>query len=220
MALSLTLQRLQDRCMKIEQLTAGCPLPATVSSPARQSRETLWDGTEITVRDLEPEDFPSVMALADNLSGDELYLRFFTYHPHHLAEWARSVTEPAVGNVALGAFDGESLLAVGNSVAVDDAGTAEISVVVAHRNHRRGIATALLRRLAEHAKSTGTQRLTAEVLIQNRDMRQLIADAGWPCSQRRDDEVLTIEVDLADACSTGMAEPEPTASLPATCTAR
>lgn len=206
--------------MKVEQSPAGRQLPATVSSSARPCHETLWDGTEITVRDLEPGDFPAVMALADNLSGDELYLRFFTYHPHYLAEWAHSVTEPAVGNVALGAFDGKSLLAVGNSVAVDDAGTAEISVVVAHRNHRRGIATALLRQLAEHAKSTGTQRLTAEVLIQNRDMRQLIADAGWPCSQHRNDEVLTIDVDLAGACGTGVAEPEPTASLPAPCTAR
>ncbi|WP_071286098.1 GNAT family N-acetyltransferase [Mycolicibacterium llatzerense] len=175
--------------MKIEQCQLGHVPPTTISSPAQQSRETLWDGTQITVRDLDPEDFPAVMALADNLTGDELYLRFFTYRPRHLAEWAHSVTEPAAGDVALGAFDGEHLLAVGNSVAVDDSGTAEISVVVAHRNHHRGIATALLRRLAEPAKSTGRQRLIAEV-------------------------------DRAYARSTGLAAPEPTASLSATCTAR
>ncbi len=175
--------------MKIEQCQVGHVPPTTISSPAQPSRETLWDGTRITVRDLDPEDFPAVMALADNLSGDELYLRFFTYHPRLVAEWAHSVTKPAVGNVAVGAFDGKSLLAVGNSVAVDDSGAAEISVVVAHRNHPRGIATALRRRLAEPAKSTGRQRLIAEV-------------------------------DRAYARSTGLAEPEPTASLSATCTAR
>lgn len=206
--------------MKIEQTPVGYRPPATFSPPVRQCRETLWDGTKITVRDLEPEDFPAVMALADNLSGDELYLRFFTYHPKYLAEWAHSVTRPAAGNVALGAFDGEELMAVGNYIATGEFGTAEIAIVVAHRNHQRGIATALLRRLGEHARRAGVQRLIADVLMQNRNMRQVIADAGWPCLQRRNDEVLTIEVDLTDTSSTGSAEPEPTASLSAACAVR
>lgn len=199
--------------MKIEQTPVGYSPPATFSPPVRECRETLWDGTKITVRDLEPEDFPAVMALADNLSGDELYLRFFTYHPKYLTEWAHSVTQSAAGNVALGAFDDEELLAVGNYITSGEFGTAEISVVVAHRSHHRGIATALLRRLGEHARRAGVQRLIADVLMQNRDMRQVIAAAGWPCTQRRNDDVLTIEVDLTDTSSTGPMEAKPTALL-------
>ena len=201
--------------MRIEQTPVGHPPPAKFSSRARRSHETLWDGTTITVRDLEPDDFAAVMALSDNLSGDELYLRFFTYHPKYLVDWAHSVTEPATGNVALGVFEGRELLAVGNFIAAGESGTAEVAIVVAHRNHHRGIATALLKQLGGQAKKAGTQRLVADVLAQNRDMRQVIADAGWPCIQGRNDEVLTIEVDLTDTSSTGLAEPAPAASLSA-----
>ncbi|WP_418001622.1 GNAT family N-acetyltransferase [Mycobacterium sp. PDNC021] len=206
--------------MKIEQTPGGFTPPVTFSSPARASHETLWDGTKVTVRDLEPEDFPAVLALADNLSGDELYLRFFTYDPKHLAEWAHSVTQPTAGGLSLGAFDGERLVSVGNYITASPVGTAEIAIVVAHRNHHRGIATALLRRLGAQAKAAGIQRLFADALAENRGMRQVIADAGWPYTQHRNDEVLTIEVDLTETGSTGLAEPEPTASPSVLCAVR
>ncbi|BBX82937.1 GNAT family N-acetyltransferase [Mycolicibacterium aubagnense] len=192
--------------MKIEHTPVGYLPPATFSAPAWQCRETPWSGEKITVRDLEPDDFPAVMALAGNLGGDGLYLRFFTYGAMYLAAWEHSVTEYVPGNVSLGAFDGNDLVAVGKYVATGEFGAGEISIVVAHRNHR-GIATVLLRRLGDYARSAGTQRLVADVLPQNRAVRRVIADAGWPCIQRRDDEMLTVEVDL-------------TASLSATCAVR
>lgn len=196
--------------MKIEQ-TPDRSRP----SPARQPDETLWDGTKVTVRDLVPDDFPAVMALADDLSGDELYIRFFTYLPKYVAEWSHSETEPAADNVALGAFDGEQLVAVGNYSATSDFGTAEIAIVIAHRNHYRGIATALLRLLGAHAKRVGTQRLVADALAQNGEVRRLVAAAGWPCVQHRSGDVLTIEVNLTESSSTGRRKPEPAASLSA-----
>ena len=127
-------------------------------SPAWQPDETLWDRTMVTVRDLGPNDFPAVLALSDSLSGDELYLRFFTYLPKYLAEWAHSETEPLEENVSLGAFEGDNLVAVGNYSAHREFGTAEIAVVVVRRHHHRGIATALLRLLGAHAKRVGTPR--------------------------------------------------------------
>jgi len=114
--------------MKIEQTPGGFTPPVTFSSPARASHETLWDGTKLTVRDLEPEDFPAVLALADNVSGDELYLRFFTYHPKHLAEWPHSATQPTAADLSLGAFDDERLVAVGNYITASPVGTAEIAI--------------------------------------------------------------------------------------------
>ncbi len=201
--------------MTIEQTPDVSPSSVPFSSPARQPDETLWDGTKVTVRDLEPDDFPAVLALADDLSGDELYLRFFTYLPKYVTERAHSEPEPTAGNLALGAFDGEQLVAVGNYSATSDFGTAEIAIVVAHRNHHRGIATALLRRLGAHAKRAWTQRLVADVPAQNGDVRRVVAAAGWPCLQHRHDDVLTIEVNLTEYRSAGRAEPEPTASLSA-----
>jgi RimJ/RimL family protein N-acetyltransferase len=178
---------------------AGSAIPATSALPRKHA--TLRDGSIITVRDLVTDDFAAVMALTKNLSGKELYLRFFTFYPKHLVEWAHSVTEPPPGSVALGAFDGQSLLAVGNYVPTADPGTAEIGIVVAHSNHYRGIATVLLTHLGEHAKNTGTQRLIADVLVQNLDMRRVISDAGWSCHQHRDGEVISVEIDLTNSQS-------------------
>ncbi len=216
--------------MKIEQTPDVCPSSVPFSSPAPQPDETPWDvtkvdgkkvdGKKVTVRDLEPQDFPAVLALSDNLDGDELYLRFFTYLPKHLAEWARSETEPVEGKVSLGAFEGENLVAVGHYIANREFGTAEIAVVVAHRNHHRWIATALLRRLGAHAKRVGTQRLVADVQTPNGEVRRVVAAAGWPCRQHRDGDVLTIEVNLTEYRSTRRAESEPAASLSAECAVR
>lgn len=199
--------------MTIEQTPDVSPSSVPFSSPAPQPDETPWDGTRVTVRDLEPHDFPAVMALSDDLNGDELYLRFFTYLPKYLAQWTHSETQPLEANVSLGAFEGEKLVAVGHYIANREFGTAEIAVVVAHRNHHRGIATALLRRLGAHAKRVGTQRLVADVLGQNGEMRRVVAAAGWPCHQHRNGDVLTIEINLTEYSSTGRAEPESTASL-------
>ena len=138
------------------------------------------------------------MALADNLTGDVLYLRFFTFRPKHIAEWAHSVTDEVPGGLALGVFGGDTLLAVGNYLPTADSDTAEIAIVVAHHQHHRGIATVLLKQLGEHAKNAGMQRLVADVLAQNHDMCKVIADAGWPCVQHRNDDVIAVEVDLTN----------------------
>ena len=65
---------------------------------------TLLDGAEATLRTLHPEDYDAVVSLAVYLSAEERYQRFFTVHPTYIGEWALSLTKPAEGIVALGAF--------------------------------------------------------------------------------------------------------------------
>lgn len=71
MALSLTWRHLQDRCMKIDQYQVGHVRLTTISSPAQRSRETLWDGTRITVRDLDPEEVDRAHTCSTGLAGPE-----------------------------------------------------------------------------------------------------------------------------------------------------
>ncbi|WP_162528781.1 GNAT family N-acetyltransferase, partial [Mycolicibacterium sp. CBMA 361] len=101
----------------------------------------------------------------------------------------------------------------GNYIPTAQSGTAEIAIVVAHHNHRRGIATMVLKQLGSHARSAGTQRLVADVLAQNRHIRQVIADAGWPCRQHRNDDVINIEVDLTETSPPDHAATPRTAQL-------
>lgn len=160
------------------------------------SHPELVDGDVVTIRRLDPPDADDLVRLYETLTEDERYLRFFTVHPAHLQTRARSLTDHANGQYAVGAFSSDKLLGVANYVACATSGEAEMAVVVAHAEHLRGVGTALLRRLGQIAKSNGIHRLVADVLVQNRSMLHVISDTGWPCVRRQDGSVLHVDIDL------------------------
>ena len=168
--------------------------PATVED----SIATLRDGVAVTLRRLADTDLDSVVALADYLSDDERYLRFFTVHPCGIAEWAQSLTKPAPGLVALGAFDHGELVGVANYVPTNEPGQAEIAVLVAHDQHDRGVGTALLDELVRIARRRGQRHLVADVLAENYAMRRVIKDSHLPATLHVDGSVLSVDLDLED----------------------
>lgn len=157
---------------------------------------TLLDGAIVTIRRLVADDYDAVVTLAATLSDQERYMRFFTVHPAYIGEWALSLTAPAVGVVALGAFEATDLIGVANYAATDRPGYAEVAAVVAHDQHDRGVGTALLRNLGHLAHCSGQRHLVADILVENRAMCRVITDAGWPMTQHHDAGVLSIDVDL------------------------
>lgn len=157
---------------------------------------TLVDGADAALRILAPEDYDAVVSLAVCLSAEELYQRFFTVHPTYIAEWALSLTKPAEGIVALGAFESGELIGVANYAELTRPGACEVAVVVAHEQHERGVGTALLKTLGHIAREAGQHRFVADVLFENFAMRRVLHDAGWPTSQHRDGSVLSFEVDI------------------------
>jgi RimJ/RimL family protein N-acetyltransferase len=165
---------------------------------------TLLDGAEVTVRRLTRDNYDDVVQLATELSAEERYMRFFTLHPGYIGEWALSLTAPAKGVVALGAFETNGLIGVANYTELNRPGYAEIAVVVAHEQHDRGVGTVLLRALAVIARASGQHRFVADVLFENYAMRRILSDAGWPVSQHRDGSVLSIEADLDELVDAGL----------------
>src|SRR6478735_7544 len=158
---------------------------------------TLLDGATVTVRRLSPGDYDAVVVLAEDLSEEERYMRFFTVHPAYIGEWALSLTAPSAGMVALGVFESGELIGVANYVELNQQpGNAEIAVLVAHEQHARGVGTALLRELGRIARDAGQHRFVADVLAENHAMRRVIMDAGWPVTQHRDGSVFSVEVNL------------------------
>lgn len=159
-------------------------------------RVTLRDGASATLRRLGPEDADVVVDLAESLTGQEKYLRFFTTHPSYLPQWASSLTHSAPTGVAVGAFDHGELVGVASYAPLTESGRAEVAVVVAHDEHDRGIGTALLRFLAEIALYDGQHHFVADVLAENHDMRRVIDDAHVPVTWHRDGAVFDVDVDL------------------------
>ena len=168
----------------------------TTPSTDNSSTATLLDGSIVKLRRLDAGDQDAIIALADTLTERERYLRFFTAHPAHLDEWARSLTDSSPGRFALGAFEDGTLLGIASYAESRQPGCAEVAVVVEHRQHDRGVGTALLRTLGQVARNNGQHHLVADVLAENYPMLKVLADAGWRGDRHLDGSVLTIEIDL------------------------
>lgn len=157
---------------------------------------TLLDGGAITVRRLTPRDRDAIVALAAKLSEREIYLRFFTAHPRYLEEWVDSLVDQSPGRYTLGAYEAGTLIGISGYIESGRPGDAEVAVVVAHGQHQRGVGTILLRELGRIARTHGQRHFTADVLKENLEMRRVLHDAGWACTQDSDGPELTIVADL------------------------
>jgi GNAT superfamily N-acetyltransferase len=158
---------------------------------------TLLDGAVVNMRRLKKSDIDAVIALHRQLSEREQYLRFFMIHPPYIEEFAEKVVRRTPDNFAVGAFEGDDLIGVANYVRTGEPTEAEVAVAVAHQDHLRGVATALLRHLGKAARGKGIRYFVADVLAVNGLMLEVLRDAGWLCTKRYDDSVVHIRIDLS-----------------------
>lgn len=156
------------------------------------------------IRALTNDDYDAVIRLATELDVEERYRRFLTRYPSYIAEWALALTTPpqpgcvsgAQPGCALGAFESGELIGIADYSTTATGDCAEVAVLVAHEQHQRGVGTLLLQELGRRAMAAGLHCLTADVLADNQPMLQVIRDAGWPVTGRRDGEIVRIRVDL------------------------
>jgi GNAT superfamily N-acetyltransferase len=160
----------------------------------------LLDGRLVSLRRLTADDTEAVMALHQHLTDHDRYYRFFTLRPVQLDELIGTLTEPAHGRYALGAFGADRLIGVANyTVVCDKPNVAEIAVVVAHEDHSLGVGTALLQHLAQIARANGIGRFVADILGENHLMLMVLFDLGWRCEPLEDyGSVRHLEVELPD----------------------
>jgi GNAT superfamily N-acetyltransferase len=158
---------------------------------------TLLDGAVVSLRRLKKSDIDAVIALHRQLSEREQYFRFFIVHPPYIEEFAKKVVKRTPENFAMGAFEGDHLIGVANYARSDEPTEAEVAVAVAHQDHLRGVATALLRHLGKAARRKGIRYFVADILAANSLMLQVLRDAGWLCTKRYDGSVLHIHIDLS-----------------------
>jgi GNAT superfamily N-acetyltransferase len=158
----------------------------------------LLDGRLVSLRRLNADDAETVMTLHQHLSDRDRYFRFFTPHPVHLDQLVSELTKSANGQYALGAFDADRLIGVANYAVCNDPGVAEIAIVVAHEDHSLGVGTALLKHLAQIARTHGIGRFVADVLGENHLMLVVLFDLGWPRKRLASGSVRRLEFELPE----------------------
>ena len=167
------------------------------------AKETLKDGTEVTIRAIQPADSASVLEGFKNLDRDAIYRRFFSLKKELSDAEVKQLTDVDFSQVValvvtIETGKGETLIA-GGRYAVENPETsqaAELAFLTDEAYRGRGIAGLLLRHLIRLAQKAGISRLEADVLADNHPMLVVFRRSGLPMRQQREGSVIHLTLDL------------------------
>lgn len=164
------------------------------------SEITLRDGTRALLRPIGPSDRELITRGFEQLSDESRYQRFLSPLPRLSSSQVTYLTD-------VDHHDHEAIVAetgAGEPMGVarfvrtePTSDRAEVAVTVVDRWQRRGLATALLKRLTERARDEGVRRFTATVLATNADMIEVLEHAGEARTKPADGGLVEMEVELA-----------------------
>jgi acetyltransferase len=142
--------------------------------------ETLaWQGRQLTLRPIRPEDEAQHLAFLGQLSPEDVRMRvFYSRRSIERSELARLTQidyarEMAFVAVAPGEGGVEETLGVARAICDPDNDAAEFGVIVRSDIKGGGLGERLMRKLIQHLQRRGTRRLVGSVLHENPRMLQL-----------------------------------------------
>jgi GNAT superfamily N-acetyltransferase len=147
-----------------------------------QLKTRLRDGTLVVIRPLDPTDREAYLDLFDGIGAESRYRRFLGPKRQLTAAEVRYFLE-------VDHHDHEALVAIDVSTGTGlgvarfvrdhvDPGLADSAITVVDAAQGRGVGGALLARLAERAREEGVDRLSADVLQDNRRMVAMLLHRG------------------------------------------
>ena len=169
------------------------------------SNEVLRDGTPVTIRPIRPEDEPLMVKFHETLSEESVYMRYF-----HMMNLTQRTAHERLTRICFIDYDREMALVaehtdpetkereimgvsrLSSRGALPD--EAEFSVLVSDRFQRLGLGTLLVSRLLEVGRAEGLERITAEILFDNRPMQRISKKLGFHL--RRDTEEMVMKANL------------------------
>jgi acetyltransferase len=184
------------------------PQPAVRPYPVQyvQNVETP-DGEPVTVRPIRPEDEPLMVKFHQSLSERSIYMRYF-----HMMNLDQRTTHDRLTRICFIDYDREMALVVERrdpetgereimgvgrlSRLGGSREEAEYSILISDAFQRRGLGTLLLERLLEVGREEGLQRITAEILYDNRAMQGISRKLGFKLRRDPDEGVFKAELDL------------------------
>ena len=174
-------------------------------SRADVERLVLRDGSSVVIRLLATGDeagtaswFTSCFA---GLGAEKLYARLFV-----LLEWLGRFTGPALAGVdrlgpePIAAFAPDGVtVGIARCLPVSKSASAEVTVAVAEAWQGRGIATALLERVAARARSVDIEQLTARCLASDDGLIRMLSRLGPTTVEPSSVGLVNVRIDLGSA---------------------
>jgi acetyltransferase len=183
------------------------PTPAIRPYPTRYVSDwTMKDGTRVTIRPIRPEDEPAMVHFHETLSDRSVYYRYF-----HMMNLAQRVRHERLMRTCFIDYDREmafvaerrvpetgvhEILGVSRMTKVHWANEAEVAVVVSDAFHGRGLGKELLARLLLFGADERLERLTADILPENRSIMRVCEKLGFSLKHSLDEEVVKAEFKL------------------------
>jgi acetyltransferase len=186
---------------------AEIPKPAIRPYPSKYvTRMTLSGGTELIIRPIRPEDEPAFVQFHTTLSEQSVYRRYF-----YLMNLDARIRHERLTRMCFIDYDrqmaliaeqprpnGASSEIAGVARLIKTPGTsrAEVAVLVSDAFHKRGIGSALVRRLVGFAKDERLELLTATFLADNKPIEALFRSLGFTFSEGSEPELRYAELRL------------------------
>lgn len=163
------------------------PYPAEL-----ETRETLGDGTPLTIRPIRPEDAAIEMEFVDGLSPESRRMRFQSalrsLTPQMLARFTQIDYDREMALIAVDERGGvEREVAVARYMQLPDAKSCEFAIVVADAWQGRGLGYRMMERLVEVARARGFERMIGWVLSANLGMLEMVESLGFEVAADPDD---------------------------------
>lgn len=184
--------------------SAGTSRFAIQPYPAELAETWTWQGRQLLVRPIRPEDEARHLAFAKQLAPEDIRLRFFSLRRElprsELARLVQIDYDREMAFVVLEAQpDGtQRTLGVVRAVADPDNVEAEFAIILAAEVQGQGLGQRLLDKMVGYLQGHGTQRLVALVLRENTGMRELATQAGFRLdTPGSDHEALRYVLDLS-----------------------
>ncbi|MFF4054898.1 GNAT family N-acetyltransferase [Streptomyces sp. NPDC001668] len=158
----------------------------------------LADGTTVCIRPVVAGDHDQLPGLYEEMSPENLRLRFFGLSRRSAELAADRACRPHPGYRALLAETKGQVIGLAE---YDNGGTgtaADISIAVADGLHHRGIGTLLVEHLVSAARAEGITTFTADALSENHEILRLFADLGLRTVRRLEGPEMRCTIELAE----------------------
>ena len=164
-------------------------------------RETLNDGSPVTIRAVRPDDKDRILTAFRALEPYSIYARFFYAKTELSEEELRQLTEidyvsAVVLLATIGARKRETVIGLGRYAASE--GSAEVAFVVEEDYAGRGIAARLLHHLTHIARENGITKFEADVLEDNAAMFAVFRESGLPMTTTNADGITHVTLALCN----------------------
>jgi acetyltransferase len=183
------------------------PTPAIRPYPTRYVSDwTMKDGTRVTIRPIRPEDEPVMVHFHETLSDRSVYFRYF-----HMMNLEQRVRHERLMRTCFIDYDREmafvaerrdpetgagEIIGVSRMTKVHWANQAEVAVVVSDAWQGRGLGKELMARLLLFGADERVERLTADILPENRSVMRVCEKLGFSLRHSLDEEVVKAEFQL------------------------